>query len=71
MSKITIDIDSKMLKEARELTGLKSKSEIVNAALDLLVRTESRKGMLSYFGSGVWDGDLRRYRRNRTTTRPR
>jgi hypothetical protein len=38
---------------------------IVDRALELLVRTESRKGMLRYYGSGIWEGDLKAARRNR------
>ncbi len=71
MSKITIDLDNKLLKRSRELTELKTNSEVVNAALDLLVRTEGLKGILSYFGSGIWRGDPRRMRRNRIAPRSR
>jgi Arc/MetJ family transcription regulator len=65
MSRTNIDIDDKLIRKARKLTGLKTKREIVNKSLELLVRTESRKGILRYFGSGVWKGDLKRSRRNR------
>src|ERR1035438_9123067 len=44
---------------------LKTKREIVDKALELLVRSESRKGILRYYGSGVWEGDLKASRRNR------
>jgi hypothetical protein len=37
----------------------------VDKALELLVRSESRKGILRYYGSGIWKGDLRGSRRNR------
>jgi hypothetical protein len=37
----------------------------VDRALELLVRTESRKGMLRYYRSGIWEGDLKAARRNR------
>ena len=47
------------------LTGLKTKREIVGKALELLVRSENRKGVLRYYGKGVWTGQLRRMRRNR------
>ena len=65
MSRTNIDIDDVLLRKARKLTGLKTKREIVEKALELLVRTESRKGILQYFGSGIWEGDLKASRRNR------
>jgi len=65
MSRTNIDIDDTLIRKARKLTGLKTKREIVEKALELLVRTESRKGILQYFGSGIWEGDLKTSRRNR------
>ena len=65
MSRTNIDINDVLLRKARKLTGLKTKREIVEKALELLVRTESRKGILQYFGSGIWEGDLKASRRNR------
>jgi hypothetical protein len=53
------------MRKARKLTGLRTKRAIVDRALELLVRTETRKGMLSYYGSGIWRGDLKASRRNR------
>jgi Arc/MetJ family transcription regulator len=51
--------------KARKLTRLKTKREIVDAALELLVRSESRKGILRHYGAGIWKGDLKAMRRNR------
>lgn len=60
-----IDIDESLVRKARKLTRLKSKRQIVDRALELLVRSESRKGVLRYYGSGIWKGDVRASRRNR------
>jgi Arc/MetJ family transcription regulator len=60
-----IDIDETLVRKARKLTRLKSKRQIVDKALELLVRSESRKGILRYYGSGVWKGDRKALRRNR------
>ena len=60
-----IDIDENLIREARKLTRLKSKRQIVDRALELLVRSESRKGILRYYGSGIWKGDGKSLRRNR------
>jgi len=65
MSRTNIDIDEKLIREARKLTRLKTKREIVHKALELLVRSETRKGILRYYGSGIWQGDLKAARRNR------
>ena len=60
-----IDIDENLVRKARKLTRLKSKRQIVDRALELLVRSESRKGILRYYGSGIWKGDAKALRRNR------
>jgi Arc/MetJ family transcription regulator len=60
-----IDIDEKLVRKARKLARLKSKREIVNQILELLVRSEGRKGILRYYGSGVWKGDPKSMRKNR------
>jgi Arc/MetJ family transcription regulator len=65
MSRTNIVLNDKLIRKARRLTGLKTKRQIVERALELLVRSEIRKGMLDYFGSGIWEGDLKRMRRNR------
>ena len=65
MSRTNIEIDDSLISKARKLTRLKTKRQIVDKALDLLVRSESRKGILGYYASGVWKGDLRASRRNR------
>ena len=65
MSRTNIEIDEGLIRKARKLTRLKTKRQIVDKALDLLVRSESRKGILRYYGSGIWNGDLKAARRNR------
>ena len=65
MSRTNIDLDDILVRKARKLTRLKTKRAIVDKALELLVRSESRKGVLRYYGSGIWKGDLKRLRRNR------
>jgi Arc/MetJ family transcription regulator len=65
MGRTNIVIDESLIRKARKLTRLRTKRQIVDRALDLLVRSESRKGILKYYGSGVWQGDLKSLRRNR------
>jgi len=65
MSRTNIDIDENLIRKARKLTQLKTKRQIVDKALELLVRSETRKGILRYYGTGIWKGDLKGSRRNR------
>ena len=65
MTRTNIDIDEDLIRKARKLTRLKTKRQIVDKALELLVRSESRKGILRYYGREVWRGDLKASRRNR------
>jgi Arc/MetJ family transcription regulator len=65
MSRTNIELDDALVLRARKLTRLKTKREIVDRALKLLVRSEARKGILRFYGSGVWKGDLKATRRNR------
>jgi len=65
MGRTNIVIDESLIRKARKLTRLRTKRQIVDRALDLLVRSESRKGTLKYYGSGIWQGDLKTSRRNR------
>jgi Arc/MetJ family transcription regulator len=65
MSRTNIVLDDKLVTEARKLTRLKTKREIVGKALKLLVDSESRKGILGYYGSGIWKGSPERVRKNR------
>ena len=65
MARTNVDLDERLLHEALKLTRLKTKREVLNRALALLVRYESRKGILRFMGSGLWQGDLKAMRRNR------
>jgi Arc/MetJ family transcription regulator len=65
MGRTNIEIDESLMRKARRLTRLKTKRQIVQKALELLVRSETRKGILEYYGSGIWQGTLKTVRRNR------
>lgn len=65
VSKTQIEIGDALLRKASELTGLASKSDLVRSAWELLVRFETRKGMVRYYGSGIWIGRLQEMRKNR------
>ena len=65
MGRTNIEINEDLIRKARKLTRLKTKRQIVDRALELLVRSESRKGILQYYGTGIWKGDLKASRRDR------
>ena len=50
MGRTNIEIDENLIRKARKLTRLKTKREIIDVALRLLVRSESGKGVLRHFG---------------------
>jgi Arc/MetJ family transcription regulator len=65
MARTNIDLDEALLREARKLSRLKTKREVVNTALAFFVRYERLKGSMRYYGTGIWKGDLQAMRRNR------
>jgi len=64
MARTNIDINETLIRKAKKLTHLKTKREI-DRALELLVRSEDRKSILHYHGSGIWKGNYKLARRNR------
>ena len=65
MARTNININESLIRKAKKLTRLKTKREIVDRALELLVRSEDRKSILRYHGSGIWKGNYKLARRNR------
>jgi len=64
--KTNVDLDEKLVLAARELTGLKTKKELVNHALSELVRRGDQKKILALKGKIQWQGDLAEMRSLRT-----
>ena len=65
MARTNININETLIRKAKKLTRLKTKREIVDRAIELLVRSEDRKSILHYYGSGIWKGKYKLARRNR------
>ena len=57
-----IDIDDDLLKQAMELSHVKTKKEIVELALDYYVKMLNRKQILEWPGKVHWEGDLEQMR---------
>ncbi|MBI3319341.1 MAG: type II toxin-antitoxin system VapB family antitoxin [Candidatus Omnitrophica bacterium] len=65
MARTVINLNDKLMAQAKRLTHLSKKVEIVNYALEELVKRERRKGLLKLMGSGCWQGNLEEMRRSR------
>ncbi len=51
----TIDIDDKLLEEAKKLTSIKTKKELLNLSLRELIRKKRIEHLLSLYGSSPID----------------
>ncbi len=58
-------IDEKIIEKAKKYTGLKTKKEVINYALQELIRRKERKEILKLAGKLHWDGDLNEMREGR------
>jgi Arc/MetJ family transcription regulator len=53
-----IVIDSKLMRDALRVTGLKTKREVVDLALRTLLRFSSQAQIRRFGGKLKWEGDL-------------
>lgn len=60
-----IEIDDELMAEALQQTGLKTKREVVDAALRLLVRHRKQRALLDMAGKIQWEGNLDAMREGR------
>lgn len=65
MLRTNIELDEKLVKDAMRLTRKKTKKELVNYALEELVRKLKRKKLLELEGRVKWAGNLDAMRKNR------
>lgn len=59
-----IVIDEKLMNDALQATGLKTKKEVVELGLKTLVRLDRQKQIKNLKGKLKWDGDLEAMRIN-------
>jgi len=65
-----VDIDDKLMAEARKLSGLKSKKDVVNSALKEFVRHQHRLDILKLPGTvEFWDNYEKDYKKMRINPR--
>jgi Arc/MetJ family transcription regulator len=66
--KTNILLDDEIIEEAKELTSLKTKRDIIDLALRELVKNLRKKKQLKLRRKGLWEGNLREMRRKRFDT---
>ena len=60
-----VDLNDALVKKAMLLTKIPTKKALLNKALEELVKSNTRRGMLEYFDSGIWEGSLKDMRKMR------
>jgi hypothetical protein len=64
-------LDERLLEEAVRLSGARTYSGVVQRALDDYVRRIRARRILTLGGSGLWEGNLAKMRRDRPRRRAR
>ncbi|MEG4166010.1 MULTISPECIES: type II toxin-antitoxin system VapB family antitoxin [unclassified Microcoleus] len=60
--KSTIEIDSSLITNALQVTGLTAQQEVIELALSLLIQMKNQENLRALRGKLAWDGDLDRMR---------
>lgn len=60
-----IVLDNALVEEARQLTGIKTKKELVDEALRTLIRLHRQEELRRLRGKLHWEGDLNEMRSSR------
>jgi Arc/MetJ family transcription regulator len=63
-----IVLDDQLVNEVKQLTALKTKKDVVDLALNELLKQLRRKKLLSMRHPGLWKGNLAQSRRRRIDT---
>jgi Arc/MetJ family transcription regulator len=62
-----IDLDDVLVKEAMSLTKLRTKKDMVNYALESLIKKLKKQELANLWGSNIWEGDLNQMRTDEKT----
>jgi Arc/MetJ family transcription regulator len=62
-SPTSVMLDDEIIREAMQLTGAKSKSEVIDEALRALIRLRKQARIWDLFGTVAWEGNLDAMRR--------
>lgn len=71
MKRTNLIIDEQLLAEAKRLLGANTQSDTVNQALAETIRMLKIRGLIGFFGTGVWTGDLAEMRDDKGKVRKR
>jgi Arc/MetJ family transcription regulator len=63
-----IEIDDQLMRDAMRASGRKTKRDVVDAALRLLVQTKAQAGIRRLRGQIDWRGDLEESRSDRVAS---
>ena len=58
-----IEIDNRLMQEAKKIGKTKTKKEIVDLALKTYIKVNQRKNLLKLFGKIKWEGNLNQMRK--------
>ena len=61
-----IELDDLLVAKAQQLTGIKTKREVIDTALHTLVRLKEQSSLKSLRGKLHWEGELEELRLGRT-----
>jgi Arc/MetJ family transcription regulator len=67
-ARTNIVLNEELVEEVKSLTFLKTKKEVVNLALQELLKQLRRKQLLEMRHEGMWEGDLAQSRSERLDT---
>ena len=56
--KTNVDLDAVLVKKAMDLTKIYTESALINRALEELIKSDTRKKMLKFMDSNIWEGNL-------------
>ncbi len=65
MARTNVVVDDALFEEGLRLTKCKTKKELINTALEELIKKEKRKRLLMLEGTVKWEGDLSEMRKGR------
>ena len=65
MKRKNLNLDEKLLREARQMLAAETDSATVNIALAETIRMLKIRDLRTFFGTGAWAGDLDELRKSR------
>jgi len=57
-----IEIEEKLISSAKKLSKTKTKKEVVNLALEVLIKVLKKRRLLDSYGKVTWEGSLNKMR---------